>query len=183
MSEDKTIRVTRRRRSGPSQSGDRERAATPRRGQREDSASPKRPSGAVTSGTGASGYGTTPSPTSQGYGQGFTGQTGGGTQLPLGGLLNLLGGRKLPPLLILGLIAGLGRVSRQPAGFSSVLCQIAGEVPPGIREQHLVDKIYRCGRAFNIQQNRTYWFNQLNHTAGMLAETAVGRYDTPKQSG
>ncbi len=105
MSEGKTVRVTRRRRSSPSQSGGRERAATPRRGQREESARPNRPSGTVTSGTGAPGYGTTPSPTSQGYGQGFTGQTGGGTQLPLGGLLNLLGGRKLPPLLILGLIA------------------------------------------------------------------------------
>ncbi len=61
MSEGKTVRVTRRRRSSPSQSGGRERAATPRRGQREESARPNRPSGTVTSGTGAPGYGTTPS--------------------------------------------------------------------------------------------------------------------------
>ena len=93
MSDNKTIRVTRRRRSGSSQPGERERATAPNRGQRPDTARP------------------VSSPTQQPTGQGYGGQVpmgqsgGGGTQIPLGGLLNLLGGRKIPPLVLLALLA------------------------------------------------------------------------------
>ena len=111
MSEDKTIRVTRRRRSGSSQPGDRERATAPRRGQRQDAAgSTGTPViGTPTQQTASQSYGTQGSG-SQGYGSQLpTGQSSsGGTQNPLGGLLNLLGGRKIPPLLLLVLVAVAG---------------------------------------------------------------------------
>ncbi len=95
----KTIRVTRRRRTDSPQPQERERASTPSRGKRQDSgqqASTPRPTGPASQ-----------RPTSQVTGSPFgTSQpSSGGTQLPIGGLLNLLGGRKIPPLVLVGLLA------------------------------------------------------------------------------
>lgn len=107
MSEDNKIRVTRRRRSSSSQPGDRERATAPRRGRVETRPQNASAPPGSTSGVGTPGTGTSQRPTSQSYGgQIPLGQSGGGgMQNPLGGLVNLLGGRKLPPLVILALVA------------------------------------------------------------------------------
>ncbi len=89
---EKTIRASRRRRSDSSSSEERERAATPSRGERQrpsppQSAPSQRPSGPVQARP----------PVAR--------PSGGATQLPTAGLQTLLGGRKLPPLVIIGGLA------------------------------------------------------------------------------
>ncbi len=88
---DRKIRSTRRRRGDSSQPEDRERASTPSRGRREDSEGPASSS--------------SQRPQSQAYTtRPTTGQTGGAPQIPIQGLLNLLRGGKIPPLILIGLL-------------------------------------------------------------------------------
>jgi hypothetical protein len=78
----KTVEVKRRRRAEPPESGARERADAPRRRRSEDSGGAARPS-------------------SQ---QGTSLPSGGAPQIPIGGLLQLLGGGKLSLPLIIGIV-------------------------------------------------------------------------------
>ncbi len=79
----KVVQVRRRRRTEPSESGERQRADAPRRGRTEDSGGAARP-------------------TSQ---QAPSRPSGSTPQIPIGGLLQLLGGGKLSLPMIIGLLA------------------------------------------------------------------------------
>jgi len=88
---DKKIRATRRRRTDSSQSEGRKRATAPSRGQRQSSNKPAS------------------STRRQSPSQSFAGRPptvgGGAPQIPIAGLLNLFRGRKIPPLVTIGILA------------------------------------------------------------------------------
>jgi hypothetical protein len=84
----KTVRVTRRRPTEPSQPGERDRASAPSRGKREDSGFEAQPS-------------SQPSPVQRPA----TRPSGGTPQIPIGGLIQLLGGRKLSVPMIVAILA------------------------------------------------------------------------------
>ncbi|MGC9469424.1 MAG: clostripain-related cysteine peptidase, partial [Anaerolineae bacterium] len=90
---DKKIRATRRRRSDESDSEERRRASAPSRGDRETT---QEPSSAQAQRPASQEYTTRPT----------TSQTGGAApQIPIQGLLNLFRGLKLPPLVLIGILA------------------------------------------------------------------------------
>ena len=90
---DNKIRATRRRKSDSPQPEGRPRANAPSRGQREDTA---KPAGSAGQGSQSQGYVSRPT-TTQGSG-------GASPLIPIAGLLNLLQGRKFPPLVIIGIL-------------------------------------------------------------------------------
>jgi hypothetical protein len=89
---DRKVRATRRRRTDASPSEGREQASAPSRGQRQES---RRPVSSAAPQAPSQGFSGSPPPTPVG---------GGAPQIPVAGLTNLLQGRKIPPLVIIGIL-------------------------------------------------------------------------------